>query len=126
MIPGYGGIDLAAVVLMFLLQILNLLLIFMLRGVPPGLGSVFILSLAELLSLAINVFLGAIIIQVILSWINPGAYNPLTSLLYSLTEPLLRPARRMIPPVSGIDFSPLIVLIVLQLGKMIIIPPLLA
>lgn len=122
-IPGVGGIDVASIVLMMLLQLLSLSLILLLRGQGVPLGTLFFWSIAELVSLAITVYIGAILIQVIVSWINPGAYNPVLSLLHSLTEPLLRPARRLLPPVSGFDLSPILVLLALQIGKMLIIPP---
>ena len=110
---------------MLALQMLNLSLVALLKGAAIGLFGLLVLSVAELLALLINVFLFSILIVVILSWVNPGAYNPATSLLVSLTEPLMRPARRMIPPISGIDLSPLVVLVVLQILKMLLIPPLL-
>jgi YggT family protein len=78
---------------------------------------------AELVALVLNIYLVTIIVQVILSWIQPGSYNPVSSLLYSLNEPVLKPARRLIPPISGIDLSPLVVLLIIQLVKMLIIPP---
>ena len=76
----------------------------------------------ELVLLAINVFIFAIVIQVILSWVNPGTYNPVNALLHSLTQPLLGPIQRLMPPVSGIDLSPLFALIGLQVLKMLIQP----
>lgn len=123
-IPGWGGLDIAAVTLMIGLQLLSLLLVLLLRGQGIPVATLLLWSVAELVSLAFNVFIFAIIIQVILSWVNPGHYNPVSSLLHSLTEPLLRPARRMLPPISGIDLSPLLVLLALQVLKMLVIPPL--
>lgn len=123
-IPGWGGIDFAAVVLMLLLQLLSLALILLLRGQGVPLITLLFWSLAELVTLAINIYIGAILIQAIISWINPGTYNPVVSLLHALTAPLLRPARRLLPPISGLDLSPLLVLIALQLLKMLAIPPL--
>ena len=99
-------------------------LIALLRDSQISIGALLTLSLAELLGLLLNVFLFAILIQVIVSWINPGAYNPAVSLLYSLTEPVLRPFRRLIPPLSGLDLSPLVALIAIQLTKMLLLPPL--
>ena len=81
-------------------------------------------AVPELVNLALNVFLFAILIQVIISWINPGSYNPVLSLINSLTEPLLRPARRLIPPFSGLDLSPMVVMIGITLLKMLLLPPL--
>ena len=56
-----------------------------------------------------------IIIQIVISWVNPGAYNPITVIMYQLSEPILKPARRLIPPAGGFDFSPMIAIIVMQL-----------
>jgi YggT family protein len=84
----------------------------------------FFWALPELVSLLINIFLIAILIQVIMSWVNPGSYNPAVSLLYSLTEPILRPARRVLPPISGLDLSPMLAMVGLILLKMLLIPPL--
>jgi YggT family protein len=62
----------------------------------------------------IRLYFFAILVHVILSWVNPGHWSPLTSVLHSLTEPVLRPVRRLIPPIAGLDLSPLFVLIGLQ------------
>ena len=59
--------------------------------------------------------------QVILSWLSPGAYNPVVGLLYSFNEPILRPARRVLPSTSGLDFSPLIALIFLNLIQILVV-----
>lgn len=125
-IPGYGGIDLASVVLMLLLKAAEITILGLVTAgrLPAPLG-LLVLSLAEILRLLIYIFMFAIIIQVVLSWVNPGAYNPATVLIYRLTEPLLEPARRLIPPMGGLDFSPLVVLILLQLTIILIIRPLL-
>lgn len=124
-IPGVGGIDIASIILMFVIQVVALALIAMIVGVQYNLFSLILTAVAELLSLFINVFLFSILIQVIISWINPGAYNPVLAMLYSLTEPVLRPARRFIPPIGGLDLSPLAAAVALQILKMLIIPPIL-
>lgn len=121
-IPSIGKLDISAIVLMIALQVLALTLIALLRGGGVPVGTVIILSLAQLVSLAINVFFFAIIIHVILSWVNPGTYNPVTALLYSLTGPILRPIQQLIPPISGIDLSPLFAIIGLQVLRMLVMP----
>jgi YggT family protein len=123
-IPATGKVDSSSLVLMLLLQMTSLFLVVLLRGKQLSLISLLVLSVAELLGLLLNVFLFAILIQVILSWINPGTYNPAVSLLYSITEPVLRPCRRLLPPISGMDLSPIIALIGIQLTKMLLLPPL--
>lgn len=123
-IPGLFGIDLASVLLLLALKMMEFMLIAIALGHVPRLAGLLVLSLAGLLQLLIYIFLVSIIIQVILSWVRPGDYNPLTALLHDLTEPLLKPARRTIPPVSGLDFSPVAVLIALQLLLMLVVAPL--
>ena len=123
-LPSAGGIDSASLVLMLGLQMAALAIVASLRGASLPLASLLFLALAELLGLLLNVFLFAIFIQVILSWINPGTYNPVASLLHSLTEPVLRPCRRLLPPIGGMDLSPIIALLAIQVLKMLLLPPL--
>ncbi len=122
-IPGYGGLDLAAAVFMFVLKFIELWLITGLLGITPQVGGLAILSIAELLGLLVNVFIVSILIQVIISWVNPGMSNPVMGLLHSLNEPLLAPARRLIPPISGFDLSPIVVFIFLQLVSILAVAP---
>ncbi|MBI3774026.1 MAG: YggT family protein [Gammaproteobacteria bacterium] len=117
-IPGLFGIDFASVVLLLVLQVTQIVLVGLIKGYAFQPLGLLVMSIAELASLTLNIFFFSILIQVILSWVNPGTYNPVTSLLYGLNEPLLRPARRLIPPVSGFDFSPLVVGVVLKLLEM--------
>ena len=104
------------------LQMVSFGLIALLRAGQVSIVSLLILSLAELVGLFLNVLLFSILIQVVLSWVSPGAYNPAVSVLYSITEPVLRPCRRLLPPISGIDLSPLVALIGIQLVKMLLLP----
>jgi len=122
-IPGIANLDLAAALLMFALKFIELWLITGLLGISPQIVGVAMMSIAELFGLLINVFLFSILIQVIISWVNPGMYNPVMGLLHTLNEPLLAPARRVIPPISGLDLSPIVVIIVLQLVSMLAVAP---
>ena len=124
LIPGIGGIDFASVVLLWALKTIELVLLLLVAGAGAAFFGPLLWAIPELVNLLINVFLVAIFIQVILSWINPGAYHPAANILYSLTNPLLAPARRMIPPMSGLDLSPMFVIVGLVLLKMLLIPPL--
>lgn len=123
-IPSIGKIDTASVIFALLLQMGADYGIFLLKGVAVGLGALLVLGLSQLISLIINVFIFAVIAQAILSWVSPGTYNPATSILYSLTGPLLNFCRRFIPDLGGLDLSPLVALLLLQLAKMLILPPL--
>ncbi len=124
LIPGFGGIDLSSLVLAWLLKSVELILVLLLLGANTTLLATFLWAIPELVGLLINIFLIAVLLQVLLSWVNQGGYNPAASLLYHLTEPLLGPARRMLPAFSGLDLSPMLVMIGLMLLKMLLLPPL--
>ena len=114
-IPSIGKIDTSTLIVMFLLQLASLSLIFLLRGAETSLGALLLLSIGELINLLLNVFLFSIFILVVISWINPGTHNPVIAILHSITEPVLAPCRRLLPAISGIDFSPIVALIAIQL-----------
>jgi len=122
-IPGFMGIDFAAIVLMLVIKIVEIFLIVLIKGASVNFIGVVVLAIAELLHLLVNVYFFTILIQVVISWVNPGTYNPAISLLYSINEPLLGRARRIIPPISGFDLSPIVVIILLQLVSMLLIQP---
>jgi len=122
-IPGLMGIDIAAVVLLLVIMMLELFLIVLVNNGSISLPGLVVISIAKLLDLLLDVYFYSIMIQVLMSWINPGTYNPVVSLLYSINDPLLRRARRLLPPVSGFDFSPIIVLILLKLVAILMVQP---
>jgi YggT family protein len=124
-IPGFFGIDFATVVLLLAIQILQVLFVAWLQGIAPGPAGVLVLASAELIGLTVWVYIISILVRVILSWVNPyGTRHPVADLLYSLTEPMLAPARRLIPAIGGLDLSPIAVLVLLQLTLILIVRPL--
>ena len=122
-IPGYGGLDLSTLVLAWVVKFLELVLISVITGKAILLYPA-LLAIPEILALVINIFLFSILIMVIISWISPGGYNPAIGLLYSLTDPVLKPARKIVPNMGGLDLSPMVAMIVLVLLEMLLIPPL--
>ena len=123
-IPAIGKVDTSSVVLLLVLQMISDSIVLMLKGLSFSFAALALLSFSQLISLLLNVFVFAIFARAILSWLNPGTFNAASNLLYSLTESLLATCRRMVPDLGGIDLSPLVVLVGLQLAKMLIIPPL--
>jgi YggT family protein len=124
LVRGYKGIDWSSVILMIIIKSVQISVIAVLvSGRFPVITGLLIISIAEILKLIIYIFMVSVFIQVILSWVSPGTYNPITLILYQLTEPIMRPARRVIQPVGGLDLSPLLVFIVLQLMIILIVNP---
>ena len=113
--------DVASIILMWLLKTMELSLILLISGAGLHPGAL-LWAIPELIALLINIFLFAVFIQVIISWVNPGAYNPAITMLSTLTEPLMRPARRLIPPIGGtVDISPVVALIILEVVRRILV-----
>jgi len=109
-LPGVGGYDWASLIGAFLIVLLASAVL-LLAGWS---GQVVVLyALFRFLNWIIYGFMGLLIIEVIFSWINPHA--PLAPFVHALNDPLLRPLRRMIPPVGGLDLSVLVALILLQI-----------
>ncbi len=120
-IPGFRGIDIAALIVMYLLEVLKIVIVYaLLAGLPLTAAGVLLFALRSLFLLFLWIYILSIIVQAIMSWVNPGTYNPVTSVVYSLNEPLLRPVRRVLPPMAGMDFSPLVVIIGLEVIRILI------
>ena len=124
-VPSIGKIDTSSLVLMLSLQMLaDASILLLLNGSMINIGALAITSITQLISLLINVLVFAVFARALLSWMNPGTFNAAASILSTLTEPLLDVCRRIIPGLGGIDLSPLAALLLLQLAKMVILPPL--
>ncbi|HEJ5709551.1 TPA: YggT family protein [Pseudomonas aeruginosa] len=122
-IPGFGGIDLASLVLAILIQLVLMILILMLMGYGAGgfIMQLLIWSIIAVTSLFLKVFFFALIISVILSWVAPGSYNPGAQLVNQICEPLLMPFRKLLPNLGGLDLSPIFAFLALKLIDMLVI-----
>ena len=120
-VPAVGGIDSATVLVVLLLELVATAVLIQLACVgTPDAAQVFLLAIFRLINLVLRIYLFVILFYVILSWITPGTYNPAISLLAAIAEPVLQPIRRLIPPIGGLDLSPLFALIGIQAITMLV------
>ena len=112
-VPSFGRLDTATVMVAFVVQYLGILLILLIFGTSATFSVIATTALVKLVLLSVNLFMFAIFVRIILSWISPGQFNPATAIISTLTEPLLRPVRRLIPALGGFDISPIFVIIAL-------------
>jgi YggT family protein len=112
-LPPLGRVDTATVVVAFGIQYLAIFLIALVQGIRPAIVGLLLASLVSLVLLTINLFFWLVIIRIILSWVAGTTYNPAIAMVYALTEPLLKPFRRLMPDLGGFDISPIFVLIAL-------------
>ena len=124
-IPGLWGVDLAALVLLITMEAIRISLTAMLLGHSPRWTGVIFLSLGELAKLVVYTIIFCIFIRALLSWFSNGLQHPITRLLGSFTDPMLRPIRRILPATGGIDLSPLVLFIAMMLILKLVVQPLL-
>ena len=118
-LPSWGKFDLSTLFLAIITQFLLQMCLVWLRDFPLSVADQSVwtgiigMSLLGVLRTCLDVFFYALLLQVILSWVNP--HSPVSSVLDSLTKPILSPIQRVLPMASGIDFSPIVALIFLQM-----------
>ncbi len=123
-VPGMGGVDWASLIAALWLQLLQAALILSLSTSlinADGFGMVLMLlmlAIRGLLRLTVYIAMGVVILQAVLSWINP--HSPIAGPVGQLARPILDPVRRFVPPISGIDLSPLVVILLLQVVLMVL------
>lgn len=121
LLPPIGRLDSATLMALLGLQMLGTVLLVQIGCIGrPGIVPILLIAILGIVRLVLTVFFWAIIIYAVLSWVSPGGYNPGAALVSSLAEPLLKPVRRVIPTIGGLDLSPIFVLIALQALMMVL------
>ncbi|MBZ2170354.1 MULTISPECIES: YggT family protein [Marinobacter] len=122
-IPGWGGVDGAALVLAILIQALTFFLILIaMNGGIPAINPLTLLVWAFLnvLDLIVKIYFWSVIAVVVVSWIAPGSSHPAIQLVAQITEPVIRPIRNIMPSMGGLDLSPILVFLILNVVSVVI------
>ena len=123
-IPGFFGLDWASLLPFYAAELLSVLGSQWLQGYPFAvagatvLPAFLLLALAVALRLALYLLVGFVLLQAILSWVNP--FSPHAPLFYALARPVLSPFQKLVPPIGGVDLTPLVALIVVQDRKSVV------
>ena len=121
LIPSIKKIDTATLLLTFVLIMIKLVIVFSIAGYAVNAQQLLIKGIYDLVSLTFDIFIVALFVQAILSWVNPDPYHPVSSLLRSVTFPVLNPIRKFMPAMGGIDLSTLVGLIGLMFIKRLVL-----
>jgi len=113
-IPSIGKLDTASVVLMLVLEVISVWSLSLMSPLEWAPAQIFLFAVISLVAMLLWTYFILIIATVILSWVGQKFRHPIIPLVYQLTEPVLRPFRKIIPPISGIDLSPLLALIIIR------------
>lgn len=122
-IPGLGAVDGAALVLAILVQMLAFVLILMtLNSGIPAINPITLLawSVITVLGLIVKIYFWSVIAVVVVSWIAPGSNHPAIQLIAQITEPVMRPVRNVMPSMGGLDLSPIVVFLMLNILSVVI------
>ena len=115
-IPGLWGIDMAAVVLLIVVQMLAIATILLLSGYSlPNPLLLLVWAILGVAGLLVNFYFFALLAMIVLSWVAPGSGNPAIYLIHQLVEPVMAPCRRLLPPMGGLDLSPIILFIAINI-----------
>lgn len=117
-IPGLGGIDLASLLLAFIVAIAKISTLMLLFYGGWAASTAFVSAFATVIKEGLNLMFWVLIIRALLSWISQG-YNPIEAVFHQLTEPMLSPIRKVIPPLGGLDLSIVVLIIALQFLQML-------
>ncbi|MBL4798671.1 MAG: YggT family protein [Oleispira sp.] len=119
-IPGWGGIDIASLVLALLVQAVAIVLILLLNGIQPPL-QVALWAGIGVLSLLLKIYFWGLLITVIASWVAPNSYNPVLILINQILEPAIKPIRKIMPDMGGIDISPIVAFLLIQVLEILVV-----
>jgi YggT family protein len=120
-IPGVWGIDFASLALALIVEMLTITAILLVYGVsPPNIGVLLIWSVLGCIAMVINIYYLAILASIILSWVAMGSYNPTIVLVNQLAEPVLRPFRKLLPAIGGLDLSPILVFLAINVIQIVL------
>ncbi len=115
-IPGLGSIDFASLLLAILLQMVGIVVLLLINGLMlPNIFLLLVWSVLGVVGLLVNIYFFALLAMIILSWVAAGSRHPAIYLLYQITEPVMVPFRKALPAMGGMDFSPILVFILINI-----------
>jgi len=124
-VPSWRNLDIAGIALAWVVTALKLVLLYATLGEALGVLGLVVLSLADLIDFVLLLYIVLILARVVISFVGADSYHPIVPLVMQLTEPVLKPIRRVLSSVSGIDFSPMVALLAITLARVLIAKPLL-
>ena len=123
-IPAWRNLDIAGIVLAWVVTAIKLVLLAMTLGQSLGISGLAVLAVADLVDFVLLLYFVLVLARVVISLVNADSYHPIVPLVIQLTEPVLKPFRRLLPAIAGLDFSPMVLLLVIMLARILIARPL--
>jgi len=121
LIPGFGGYDLAAIAVLLVLELVAMTLSLLIMGWPLPIVNMLLWAVLGTVGLFLKLFFWGLLIMVIVSWISPNSYNPAIELLKQIIEPAMKPIRKLMPDMGGMDISPIIAFLLINVLEIILV-----
>ncbi|GAB5453119.1 MAG: YggT family protein [Halioglobus sp.] len=120
-IPGFAGMDIASLLLSILLQLLGIaLVLWLVSAAFPPITLLVLWSVLGVAGLLVNIYFFALLAMIIISWVAPASQNPAIFLLHQITEPVMGPFRKAVPPMGGMDFSPILLFVLINILQIVL------
>jgi YggT family protein len=121
LIPGFLGIDIASLVLAVLVKLVMIVSLFVIQtgGLGFDVGRVLLVALLSVLVSILNIYFVAMLATIIISWVAAGSYHPAVVLIHQIAEPVMAPFRRLLPAMGGIDLSPMLAFLAINVVKIL-------
>jgi len=123
-IPAWRNLDIAGILLAWVVTVVKLVLLAATLGQSLGVTGLAVLAIADLVDFVLLLYFVLVLARVVISLVNADSYHPIVPLVVQLTEPVLKPVRRLLPNIAGLDFSPMVALLVIMLARVLVAKPL--
>jgi len=122
LVPGFGGFDIAALVLLVAVELVAIILSLLIMDYSPlPVTNIAIWAVLGAVGLFLKLYFWGILIMIVASWLAPQSHNPALLLLRQIVDPVMKPIRKMLPDMGGLDISPIIVFLGIQVLEVILI-----
>ena len=118
--PGFGGYDIAALVLLFILECIAISVSIAMVGWPISVSNIAVWALLGSIGLFLKLYFWGLLITIIASWLAPQSYNPALLLLKQIIEPVMEPIRKRMPDMGGLDLSPIVIILLIKIFEVIL------
>lgn len=121
LIPGFGGYDIAAIAVLLVLELVAMTLSLLIMGWPLPIVNMLLWAALGMVGLFLKLFFWGLLITVVVSWIAPNSDNPAVDLLRQIIEPAMKPIRKLMPDMGGMDISPIIAFLLINVFEIVLI-----
>ena len=120
-LPARGRFDPASLILAIVIQLIGIVAVLLMNGFSlPSVSLMLAWSVIAVIGLLVKIYFFALLAMIILSWVAPGVSSPASHLMHQITEPVLAPFRRALPPMGGLDFSPILVFVLITIVQILL------